>query len=132
MSTGKTLLAAATTVLISTGLVGAADASNMDSPGTPSVPTGPSTPDRENRNTPGPNNVPVAIPEAEQRFDQQLLNWFGLRPKLGEKGLTFDISITADESKNLHGGADTNHDVFRHLFDFRANLETEKAFGWEG
>ena len=114
------------------------------------------TPSRPGRSTPGPGNVPAVVPAnetttepgdddflketagdlgvqpASARFDRQFLNWYGVRPALADKGLTFDISLTADESKNLQGGADTNNDVFRYLFDFRFNYDTSAGFGWKG
>ncbi|MDB5327846.1 MAG: Carbohydrate-selective porin [Phycisphaerales bacterium] len=97
---------------------------------------GPATPDRPPTDTPGPDSAPTANPTTapadEDRLDLKLLGWFGARSYLADRGLVFDISLTADESKNLRGGADTNHDVFRHLFDFRATLDTKKVGGWDG
>ena len=83
--------------------------------------------------TASPTSAPAATTPADDgRLDTAILGWFGARAYLADRGLSFDISLTADESKNLRGGADTNNDVFRHLFDFRANLDTKKLGGWEG
>src|SRR5438105_2588294 len=65
-------------------------------------------------------------------IDQQLLNWFGLRPKLEEHGLSVDGNWVIDYSKNLMGGADTEGDSLRNLFDLRLNVDTKSAFGWKG
>jgi porin len=68
----------------------------------------------------------------ESRPDQEILNWFGLRPKLESEGITFQGTDTADYSKNFRGGIDTSGDAFRNLLDMRFNVDTRALFGMYG
>lgn len=59
-------------------------------------------------------------------------DWFGLRPKLVERGVTFEASLIADFSKNLRGGLGTAGEAFRHLFDASLTFESEPLLGYKG
>ena len=59
----------------------------------------------------------------EQRPDQMVFRWFGLRSVAEGAGIDFEGSVTADYSKNFMGGIDTNNDAFRHLLDLRINFD---------
>jgi porin len=59
-------------------------------------------------------------------------DWFGLRPKLDDRGIVFESSLTADWSVNLRGGASTDGSAFRHLFNFGLTFDTERLFDWRG
>ncbi len=67
-----------------------------------------------------------------QRLDQQLLNWYGLRPKLDDAGVDVAATWTIDDSKALVGGLDTEKNILRNLFDLRVNLDTRALFGLKG
>lgn len=105
---------------------------------------GPQTPDRPGRRAPADvagmqddqllqeTAGELGMKPPAERIDQQLLKWFGLRPKLEEQGISFEGGWTADYSMNLMGGANTEGDTFRHLLDARINVDTRAAFGWAG
>ncbi len=59
-------------------------------------------------------------------------DWFGLRNDLADAGVTLDLTLIADWSHNLAGGLNTNGSAFRHLFDARLTVETERLIGLEG
>ena len=71
--------------------------------------------------------------------DQSLWNrphltgdWFGLRSRLSDGGISFDSSLTIDTSRNFQGGLDTSKTLVRQLFDANATIDTERLFGWKG
>ncbi|MGN6505949.1 MAG: carbohydrate porin [Tepidisphaeraceae bacterium] len=129
-------------------LTGAAGA---DQPG---LADGPAEPHRAGQSTPGVGNGPSVVPGQTpipsdanllnqtagelgvaapgDRIDEQLLGWFGARSFLADRGLTVDLTVTADYSKNLRGGLDTRGDAFRHLFDARINFDTQPLLNWPG
>jgi porin len=57
---------------------------------------------------------------------QELLRW------MGEKGLTSQISLINDWSKNFRGGACSAGSVDRYLFKPSLTLDTGKFAGWKG
>lgn len=59
-------------------------------------------------------------------------DWFGLRPKLDDRGISFAASFTGDLGKNLRGGLDTNHSSARYLLNANLTLDTERLMGWQG
>jgi len=72
-------------------------------------------------------------PTPFQKAETYFFSWGGLRPKLAnDYGLTFQPTLTFDYSKNLRGGVNTAGDSFRHLFDFRANLDMGPMFNIDG
>ncbi len=58
--------------------------------------------------------------------------WFGLRPKLAAKGITLNITYTADGTKNLQGGLDTAGSTWRRLLDVNLTLDTKPLFHLDG
>ena len=71
------------------------------------------------------------VPSPAQRPDLQALRWFGLRPLVEEKGITFAGTVTADLSRATQG-FNTRTDDFRHLLDARINVDTKALFGLTG
>jgi porin len=59
-------------------------------------------------------------------------DWLGARAALAEKGLTFDISYTADYTKNLRGGLDTGGSTVRRLLEASVKVDTKPLLGLEG
>ena len=57
---------------------------------------------------------------------------FQLRSGLEAKGVRPEASLTADYSKNLRGGLNTEGDALRHLFNFNLAVETEPMLKWKG
>tara|TARA_B100002052_G_scaffold281839_1_gene291262 strand:- start:414 stop:1607 length:1194 start_codon:yes stop_codon:yes gene_type:complete len=56
----------------------------------------------------------------------------GIRTRLAEFGLTFDVDIVADYSMVLSGGANPRGIADRFLAQAGLTLDTDKAFGWPG
>ena len=56
----------------------------------------------------------------------------GLRTRIAEHGLTFDVDIVADYSMVLSGGAEPRGIADRLLAQAGVTLDTEKALGWPG
>lgn len=60
-------------------------------------------------------------------------DWFGLRPKLVDRGITWELWYTADVFTNLHGGLNTdNTDTYLGLLDLSLSLDTEAMGLWKG
>jgi hypothetical protein len=59
-------------------------------------------------------------------------DWFGARPWLDDRGVSFQANWTLDYSKNFRGGLDTAGSAFRHLFNANLTLNTERLFGLKG
>jgi carbohydrate-selective porin OprB len=55
--------------------------------------------------------------------------WSGLRPKLGDRGISFEATILSDVSSNVMGGL-RRGTVLLDRVDFVAGFETEKLLGW--
>ena len=139
-------VAAAVTVALSNLCVVAAD--TVGRPETPNTPTQTNPPAPQ---TPAIGQNPPTGTESDQaflsdtaktlevekspleKFQDNLFSWGGVRPYLADKyGLTFESSFTLDYSKNFMGGANTEGDTSRHLFDFRINLDTAPLFHLDG
>ncbi len=56
----------------------------------------------------------------------------GWRQKLATQGITFDLTYTADGTKNLRGGLDTAGSTWRRIFEATINWDTKPLFGLEG
>jgi len=92
--------------------------------------TRPSVPEAQHPPAANEKNVDTNKPIAGwQRLTD---DWFGIRPKLDDRGISFQASFTLDGSKNLRGGADTAGSAFRNLFNANVTLDTERLFGWKG
>jgi porin len=59
-------------------------------------------------------------------------DWFGLRPKLDDRGITFQASLTVDGSMILAGGARNGHSAMRNLFNANLTVDTQRLLGWQG
>ncbi len=59
-------------------------------------------------------------------------DWFGLRPKLQEAGVTFGGTMITDGSWNLSGGLATRSQAWRTLVNLDVSLDTQKLFGLPG
>jgi porin len=86
-----------------------------------------------------PPNDPPAQPSQAPLTPQSPFTWqhatddpFGYRSKLENAGVTFDVLLTADYSKNFQGGIDTAGDAFRHLLEATVLLDTSKIFHLSG
>ena len=98
--------------------------------------------------TPDPATQPAAAPAAKvsttspaqpaateptvTAFTGLTDGWFGARQKLADRGITFDISLTADGTKNLQGGIDTAGSAWRVLFDPSMTIDLKPLAGIEG
>ena len=59
-------------------------------------------------------------------------DWFGLRPKLQQRGITFGGSLLADGTWNLAGGEQTRNPAFRTQLTLDVSLSTKKLLGVPG
>ena len=73
----------------------------------------------------------MEVPTPEQRPDLEVLRWFGLRPQVEARGVTFAGAYTVDLSRATQG-INTRTDDFRQLLDVRLNLDTKALLGWTG
>ncbi len=64
--------------------------------------------------------------------ERALGDWYGLRPTLVERGVTFEASLITDYSRTLRGGLATNTDAFRHLFEASLTFESKPLFDFDG
>jgi porin len=71
------------------------------------------------------------IPTAPPVY-QTLTGWLQPRRALSDKGISFDISLTLDGSKNLRGGIDTAGSAWRNLFEATLTVDTKPLFGLDG
>jgi carbohydrate-selective porin OprB len=76
------------------------------------------------------DNVDTGKPPHE--WQRATDDWFGLRPWLDDRGVTFQASLTADTSWVASGGADVGDTAFRHLLSVNLTLNTERLIGWKG
>jgi porin len=58
--------------------------------------------------------------------------WFGLRPKLEDKGITFQPSLELIAGHNVMGGDNTSSIDYAYLFNFNLTIDTEKLANWKG
>lgn len=83
-------------------------------------------------------NEPIVTPPTADQPDIQsagtghlLGDWAGLRPWLDDKGINFNINYTSEVAANLAGGQ--RRDITETgQFSFDTNIDTDKAFGWQG
>jgi porin len=59
-------------------------------------------------------------------------DWAGARSDLAARGISFDLTVTSDITRNLRGGLSTNALAFQYLFLASVTAETEPLFGWRG
>lgn len=95
-------------------------------------------------NAPNPMQTPASHPASEgaappestvpsQDFSSSLTGgWFGLRQKLADKGMTIDVELTEDGTKNFRGGLDTAGRTWRRLLEPTLTFDTKPLLGIEG
>lgn len=59
-------------------------------------------------------------------------DWFGLRQRLADEGVTFDAVFTIDGTKNFLGGLTTAGSAWRGLFDFGITVDAKPTLGIAG
>ena len=59
-------------------------------------------------------------------------DWFGLRPRLDDAGISFQGNLTLDYSRNFRGGVNTEHGATRNLLNLNVTFELERLAGWKG
>ena len=72
-------------------------------------------------------------PQSWSKLISAIDDWGGVRPWLGERGITLDLQYSADFLHNTYGGLDTTDaQVFRGLFNLSLTLDTEAMDLWDG
>lgn len=66
-----------------------------------------------------------------ERSGTMLGNMWGLRPWLGQYGITFNLQETSEVLGNLSGGTHQSAD-YDGLTQMQVQLDTQRAFGWYG
>ncbi len=105
----------------------------------------PATPATSSVSTPSGSVIPLATqpaatptashrPDAPSAAPQYGLtgDWGGYRTKLADRGITTNLTLTLDGTKNLRGGLDTAGSVWRTVLDASITLDTKPLLGWEG
>ncbi|HEY7115259.1 MAG TPA: carbohydrate porin [Tepidisphaeraceae bacterium] len=69
---------------------------------------------------------------AQQESSPNLTGDWAARKALAERGVTFDIDLTADGTKNLRGGLDTAGSTWRWMLEGTLTLDTKPLLGLEG
>ena len=59
-------------------------------------------------------------------------DWRGARQQLADRGVTLDLTYTADGTANLRGGIDTEGSTWRRLLDAAITLDTQPLLGLAG
>ena len=84
----------------------------------------PSVPEPQNPPLSNEKNVDTGKPFHEwQRITD---DWFGLRPRLDDAGISIEIQLATEYAKNLMGGADTAGAAFQHLLNVNLTLDLER------
>jgi porin len=68
----------------------------------------------------------------KKHLDDELLDLFGVRSSIADRGLTLSGSYIMDDSHGISGGGDTRTNIFRSLLDVRLTLDTHAAFRLPG
>jgi porin len=92
--------------------------------------TRPSTPEAQHPPQSTPENVDTGKPVHE--WQRATDDWFGLRPKLDDRGITFQANLTTDITWDLTGGAHSGDSAFLHLFSANLTIDTDRLIGWKG
>lgn len=76
---------------------------------------------------------PAVSPPATPDYSGDLTgDWFGLRPKLQNAGITFSGSLVTDGSWDLSGGLATRRSAYRTLLTLNVSLDTKTLFNLSG
>ncbi|MDB5296778.1 MAG: Carbohydrate-selective porin, partial [Phycisphaerales bacterium] len=93
----------------------------------------PPRPDVPTPVTPPPStarNVDTGKPPAE--WQRATDDWGGVRPRLEDRGVSLNATLTADGSLALAGGAHPRSGAYRQLFNATLTLDTERLVGLPG
>jgi porin len=87
---------------------------------------------------PAPQHPPMATTENTDtgrpvhEWQRLTDDWFGLRPKLDDKGIAFDGSLALFGGQNFTGGAETGHGGGAYLLNANVTLDSKKLAGYDG
>jgi porin len=87
---------------------------------------------------PDPQRPPRSTPEnvdTGRNFSnwQRLTDdWFGVRPALDDRGISVALSATADYSRVVGGGVNTEDDDFAYLINLNTTFDLERLLNWKG
>jgi porin len=93
--------------------------------------------DEDRPQTPAPYQ-PTTQPQSYDQnkppwqWDHLSDDWFGLRPRLEDRGIAFDANLTADWAKNFTGGLNTTGTNYGELFSTSFTLDTNRLIGLPG
>jgi hypothetical protein len=59
-------------------------------------------------------------------------DWFGVRPKLDDRGITLQANAVLDSSWDLVGGLHRGDSAVRYLLNANITIDTERLAGWKG
>jgi porin len=90
----------------------------------------PKTP--EPQHPPESNAANVDTGKPPVKWQRLTDDWFGVRPALDDRGVSFQASLTSDYSVNLRGGRDTAGGAFRDLLNANVTVDTDRLLHWKG
>lgn len=76
-----------------------------------------------------PQSTSVSVPDYS---DDLTGNWFGLRPRLQSRGITFSGSLETDGSYDLSGGLATHRSAYSTLLTLNISMDTKALFNLPG
>ncbi len=76
--------------------------------------------------------MPVNPATTGQYDDTVTAGWYGYRPALENRGITFGGSLIQDDSWNFSGGVSTRHIVYRARLDLNISFDTDRLFHLPG
>src|SRR5271170_3252268 len=78
------------------------------------------------------NSAPASSSSAPDYSGDLTGDWFGVRPKLQNAGITFGGSLVTDGSWNLSGGIATNRSAYQTLLNLNVSFDLNQLFGLQG
>jgi len=82
--------------------------------------------------TPGSTTQPAVVPTAAGFDNNMTGDWWGLRQRLQDAGITVGATLLLEGFRNFQGGIDTAHTVGATTFDLNLALDTDKLLHWHG
>jgi carbohydrate-selective porin OprB len=82
--------------------------------------------------TPGSTTQPDVAPTASGFDNNMTGDWWGLRQRLQDAGITVGAILMLEGFRNFEGGIDTAHSVGATTFDLNLALDTDKLLHWHG
>ena len=89
----------------------------------------PNAPAAQHPPTSNENNVDTGKPVRD--WQRATDDWWGLRPKLNDRGITLQANLTLDTSWDLAGGANPRSTAIRYLLNANLTLDTAHLVGWK-